>query len=370
MPYSRPTLTQLRDQVAQHLAAALPGSDPLLRYSNLAILGEVQAAIVYLLYGYIDWASRQATPFTADEEFLEAWAAFKAVSRLGASSATGTVTFTGTNGTAIPSGTPLVRADGWRYATTAPATISAGLATVAASADPGASGNAGSGSALTLYSAISGVNAAVSAATAFTGGADIETDDSLRSRMLLAFQSPAYGGAQVDYVRWAREVPGVTRSWCIPHGDGAGTVSVYFMLDVAQAAFGGFPQGTDGAATDESRASAAVGDQLTLANYLFSRQPVTALVRARAPAQNTVNFTITGLASASTAAKNAVIAAIKQVFLDQGSVGASGTTVLLSYVQAAVAAVPNTAGFLITSPAGNITSAAGALPVVGVVSFP
>jgi len=370
MPYSRPTLTQLRDQVAQQIAAALPGSDPLLRFSNLNILGEVQAAIVYLLYGYIDWATRQAVPFTADEEFLEAWAALKDVSRLGASSATGTVTFTGANGTVVPSGTSLIRADGWKYATTAPGTISGGSVTVAASADAGASGNAALGSALTLYSAVAGVNAAVTVASAFTGGADIETDDALRSRMLLAFQSPAYGGAVVDYVRWAREVPGVTRAWCIPHGDGAGTVSVYFMLDVAEAAFGGFPQGTDGVATGESRASAATGDQLTLANYLFSRQPATALVRARAPSQNTVNFTITGLASASTATKNAVTAAIKQVLLDQGSVGASSTTVLLSYVQAAVAAVPNTAGFLITSPAGNITSSAGALPVVGVVSFP
>ncbi len=65
-----------------------------------------------------------------------------------------------------------------------------------------------------------------------------------------------------------------------------------------------------------------------------------------------------------------VKAAIKQVLVDQGSVDSSPTTVQLSYILAAIAAVPNTTGFVVTSPASNITSAAGALPVLGVVSFP
>ena len=37
MPYSRPTLTQLRNQAAQDLAAALPGTDALLRFANLKL---------------------------------------------------------------------------------------------------------------------------------------------------------------------------------------------------------------------------------------------------------------------------------------------------------------------------------------------
>lgn len=370
MPYARPTLTQLRDQVAQQISAALPGSDPLLRFSNLAILGEVQAAIVYLLYGYIDWAAQQAVPFTAGDEFLEAWAALKGVSRLGASSAAGTVIFTGTNGTNIPSGTVLIRADGWKYETAASGTISAGTATVAAQATAGAAGNAAAGSLLSLYAAIPGINTSATVGTVFTGGSDIETDDSLRSRMLLAFQSPARGGSKADYLRWAREVPGVTRAWCLPHVDGAGTVAVYVMLDVAQAAFGGFPQGVNGAAAGESRATPAAGDQLAVANYILPLQPVTALVRVYAPASNPVNFTITGLSLASAGTKDAVKAAIDQVLLDQGSVDSAATTVQLSYVLAAIAAVPNTTGFVVTSPAANIVTPAGSLPVRGVVTFP
>lgn len=370
MPYSRPTLSDLRTQVAQQIAAALPGSDPLLRTSVLKILGDITAGAAHLQYGYLDWIAQQSNPFTASDEYLEAWAALKSVTRLASTPATGTATFTGTNGTVVPSGTVFVRGDGWRYTTTAPATVAGGVVTVSAQADAGSTGNADNGTLVNMFSAIVGINSAGVATSAFTGGADVEDDDSLRARMLLAYQQPARGGSKADYIRWAREVAGVTRAWCLPHADGAGTVAMYVMLDVAQAVHDGFPQGVSGAAAGESRAAAATGDQLTVANYIFGLQPVTHLVKVYAPAQNPVNFTITGLSLATLATQNAVKAAIKQVLVEQGSVDASPTTVQLSYILAAIAAVPNTTGFVVTSPAANIVSAAGTLPVLGTVSFP
>jgi uncharacterized phage protein gp47/JayE len=376
MPYSRPTLTQLRTQVAQHIASAVPGSDPLLKYSNLGIVGEVQAALAHLHYGYLDWIAQQAIPGTATDEYLESWGSLKGIYRTPASRATGTITFSGTNGTVLPSGTAVARGDGRTYKTTADGTVAGGSVTVPAQADAdiagltGAWGNCDIGTSFSLGVPVAGIGAAGAAAAAFTGGTDIETDDALRSRILLAFQAVAQGGSAADYVRWARQVAGVTRAWCVPNGDGPGTVSLYFMMDVAQAVHGGFPQGTDGRATSEPRGTAATGDQLAVANYLYPLQPVTALVRARAPSANTVAFTINGLSLASTATKNAVEAAIRQVLLDFGQVGGSSTTVPISYVQAAVAAVPNTSGFVITLPAGNIISAAGALPVLGAVTYP
>ena len=44
MPFSRPTLATLRAQAAADIASALPGADPLLRFSNLGILGDAEAA--------------------------------------------------------------------------------------------------------------------------------------------------------------------------------------------------------------------------------------------------------------------------------------------------------------------------------------
>jgi hypothetical protein len=35
MPFTRPTLTALRAQVAQDIVSNLPGSDPLLRFSKI-----------------------------------------------------------------------------------------------------------------------------------------------------------------------------------------------------------------------------------------------------------------------------------------------------------------------------------------------
>lgn len=373
MPFQRPTLTDLINQAAQDIAAELPGSDPLLRFSNLGIMGKVQANLAHLIYGYLDWISQQATPFTATEEALEAWAALKSVFRKPATSASGAATFNGLSGSLIPNGSKLVRGDGVTYTSTADATVSTGgtaIVQATADADPtgltGAFGDAVINTVLTLGQAIAGVQSNGIVTTAFTGGADLETDDSLRSRMLAAFQNPPQGGAQPDYVEWALQVAGVTRAWCVPNGYGAGTVVVYVMLDQVESAYNGFPQGTNGVAANETRAAAATGDQLLVANYLFSRQPVTALVYAVSPINNPIPFTISGLSGAGSTVQNAVAAAIAQVFLTYGT---PGGTVDLSDIESAIAAVSGSEGFVITSPAANITQTAGQLPTVGAITW-
>lgn len=372
MPFERNTLSELRTQVAADIASALPGTDPLLRYSNLWILGQVLAGMSHLHYGYLDWIAKQAVPYTATDEYLESWAALVGVTRKAASSASGSVTFSGTNGAVIPAGTQLVRSDGTQFTTVGSVNISSGTAIVTATAnsDPsgltGVFGNTAIGSTLTLGSPIIGVQSSGTVTTAFTGGSDLETDDDMRSRMLSAFQNPSQGGSASDYVNWALQVPGVTRAWCVPNGMGSGTVQVYVMLDQSEAAYGGFPQGTNGVATLETRGAAATGDQLAVANYIYPLRPVTALVYAVAPTANTVNFTISGLSSASSTVKANVNAAIDSVFLQYGTLAG---VVALSYIESAIAAVAGTAGFVITSPSTNISSGSGQIPVRGTTTW-
>ena len=62
------------------------------------------------------------------------------------------------------------------------------------------------------------------------------------------------------------------------------------MMDVSEAAHGGFPQGTNGVAGAETRDTAATGDQLAVANYIYPLRPATALVYACAPASQAVNY--------------------------------------------------------------------------------
>lgn len=376
MPFDRPTLSELRAQVAADINAGLPGVDSLLRYSNLGILGDGSAGMINGLYGYLDWIARNAVPFTAQDEHLEGWAALKGVIRKPATAASGTAIFTGTSGT-IPLGAILVRSDGAQFKTTLAGTISAGSVTVPVTAViAGADGNTASAAILSLSSGIAGINGQGAVATAIGGGADVETDDEFRTRMIQAYANPAQGGSAADYVTWALAVPGVTRCWVNPAGN-PGTVTLLFMMDDTRAAYGGFPQGTNGTASAETRASHATGDQLILANALFAVQPVTALVSVLAPVANTIGLTIAGISTASTATKAAIAAAFTTAL--KASAVPGGVTPV-SAIEAAIASVSGAAGFVITSisasagsvapgSAGNITSNAGALPVPGAINY-
>lgn len=369
MPYSRPTLTQLRTTVAADIAAALGGTDPLLRFSNLGIMGTAQAGLAHLHYGYLDWISKQAVPYTATGEYLEAWGALKGVYRKDATAAGGQVILSGVVGTLISAGTNVVRGDGRTYTIQVSVTIGGDGTAIATVVDQaaGAAGNCAAGTVMSLSMPIAGVQSNGVAAAAFTGGADVELDDDFRGRVLSAFQQPAEGGNEGDYVRWATAVPGVTRAWCARNGFGTGTVVVYIMLDQANAISGGFPQGTDGVATDESRSAVkATGDQLTVANAIFSPQPVTALVYLVAPIATAINFTIAGLSGASSTTRASILVAIADVLLRKGK---PGGTVNLSDIESAIAAVPGTSGFVITAPAGNIVCSTGHLPILGTITY-
>lgn len=91
--------------------------------------------------------------------------------------ATGTVTFTGTNGTLLPSGstmTATVGAVAADFVTTADGTISAGAVTVPVKANLGSYGTAGkatAGTTFTLSPSVSGVTSASTGSTAFALGA-------------------------------------------------------------------------------------------------------------------------------------------------------------------------------------------------------
>ena len=369
MPFQRPPLTQLRQSAAADVASSLPGGDGLLRFSNLQVICDVLAGMANLQYGYLDWILMQSVPWTATDEFLYGWAAFFGLTPIAATAAGGNGgIFTGTDGIVIPAGTLIVRSDGETFATTADGTISGGTVIIPVLDNKvGAQGNTAAGSVLTLSSAIPGVNSNVIASVAFTGGADVETQSSLQSRLFERIQNPPQGGAVSDYIEWASAVAGVTRVWVVRNGQGIGTVLIYFMMDVVEAAYGGFPQGTNGVATLETRDVAATGDQLAVANYIYPLQPVTALVYAAAPTANPHNFTIASLNPNTIAIKNAISAAITDLFLREAA--ADGSTIPLANVNAAINAIPGIIDFIITSPTTDIVDAVGYLATLGTITY-
>lgn len=374
MPYPRPTLSELRARVASDITSGIPTADGLLRFSNLQILGKAVAGLDHLNYGYLDWIAKQAVPYTSSGEFLQAWAALKKVYPKTASFAGGSVTFPGTVGATIDSGTEISRSDSFTFTTQAPATVGVGgMVTVQVLADvAGEASNTPVGSLMTLGVSVDGISSSGAVTTAITGGADQEKEDSLFQRMLEAYQNTPMGGSVTDYPIWAKAVPGVTRAWVAPNGFGAGTVVVYVMFDEANANHQGFPQGTNGISSSDNRVTSgnlAAGDQLTVANSIFPKQPVTAMVYACSPIAAPKNFTITGLTGASIATRAAVASAISEVFMEQGAPLSDGSFVALSDIDSAIAAIASTKGFVITSPVANIANVLGYLPTLGSITY-
>lgn len=129
-----------------------------------------------------------------------------------------------------------------------------------------------------------------------TGGADIEDDDSLRTRLLERIQQPPQGGSASDYIAWAKEVPGVTRAWCYPGEMGDGTVSVRFVRD------------------DDANLIPDVNEVASVQAYIEEVRPTTAHLFVVAPIALPVAFQIQ-LVPASVSAKAAVEAGLRDLLL-------------------------------------------------------
>ncbi|EPY8426542.1 baseplate J/gp47 family protein [Citrobacter youngae] len=84
---------------------------------------------------------------------------------------------------------------------------------------------AGDGEALSLVTPVNGLPSGGMADT-IAGGFDIEDLEVWRARVLERYYWTPQGGADGDYVVWAKEVPGVTRAWTYRHWMGTGTVGV------------------------------------------------------------------------------------------------------------------------------------------------
>jgi uncharacterized phage protein gp47/JayE len=386
MPFQRKTLSTLISEVAADIASSLEGADALLRFAVLKVIGKVQAGMSNMHMGYLDWIAKQSVPFTAEDEYLEGWAALKKVYRKAATPASLSVAFNGTVGKPLNAGTQVVRTDGASYTTAATQSVGGdGTVTVTVLADvAGSVGNSDVGTVMTLGATVDGIQSTGAVVANVQSGADIEENDPLRSRMLEAYQNTPQGGDVNDYVGWALAVAGVTRAWCAPNNFGAGTVVLYTMWDNAEAAHGGFPQGANGVSQYDKgpggipRGTLATGDQLVVADTIINEQPVTALVYSVSPIANNLTFTLTGLLSSSSATRAAISAAIADVFFRNGDPRAG--TINRSDIESAIAAISGTSGFVITlvqgvigatttTYPGNIQGSFGSLPVLAAVLY-
>lgn len=366
MPYSRPTLTALRNQAIEDITSSgVPNLDGLLRNAVLRVLAWVMAGLAYSVYGYLDWIARESVPFTSTDEYLEGWAALIGIYRKDSTAATGQATFNGQAGTYLPTGTALTRQDGVPYTTTGdgsvdPTTLAVTVPIVAAI--NGAATDCDDGTPIAIDTPIGGLNSSGMTVGPCSGGADQELDQPLRTRMLAKYAAPPQGGATGDYQQWALEVPGVTRAFVQPNGMGAGSVIVRPMFDDVRASDGGFPQGTDGCSEHEPRGATASGDQLLVADHIWPVQPVTALVYVMAPVPHPIDVTLLALDPNTPDIQAEIIASINDMYLIRGALGG---TIFPSDLYEAILATPGLNHFTMSQPALPVTVAAGELPIMG-----
>lgn len=350
MPIQRPTLPDLKTRTASDMQSRL-GLGPLLPRSTLKVISEVVAGSAHQLYGYIAWAINQLFPDSAEAEYLNRWATIYGVQRNAATFAMGNVTFSGTAGSVIPSGTVLQRGDGLQYTTTAEVTLvgSPAAGTVGViSLLAGLNNNTATGQNLSMVSPISGVSGVVTVASGgLAGGADTESDANLRSRLMLRLSTPPQGGARNDYLQWALSVAGVTRAWVYPLNQGAGTVGVTFV--------------TDGEASPIPSAQKVTEVQ----NYINARRPVTANVTVFAPTPQPLNLAIT-ISPNTQAVKDAVVAELKDLF---SRTSVPGGTIYKSKLDEAISIAPGEFNHVLTAPTADVVAPAGTLITLGTITW-
>jgi len=355
MPFDRPALADIISRVATDIVSRLPGGDARLRRNFLAVLARVQAGAVHGLYGYLDFISRQVMPDTAETEYLDRWAGIWGITRKAAAAAQGDVAFTGVSGSTIPADTLLQRSDGAEFTTDAEATLADGAATAAVTAvEAGEDGNTEAASTLTLVNPVSGVNSeAVVDDDGLTGGADTESDDDLRQRLLDRIKEPPHGGADFDYKAWALETAGVTRAWCFPAWLGLGTVGVSFVCD-----------------DQESSIIPDAGMVTAVQDYIDARRPVTAAVTVFAPTPVEVDFTI-ALTPDTATVRAAVEAELVDLLRREAEVedGDGSGTILLSHIREAISMAAGETDHVLTAPAANVELDAGEIAVMGTVTW-
>lgn len=350
MPYDRPTLQTINSRIIGDIEASLAQTTPILPRSVLRVLGRVFAGAVHSNYGFLAWASKQLFPDTAESEYLDRWASIWGVTRKQPEFASGNVTITGENGSSLLAGAHFIGVNGQEYEVITGATISGGTATVEVEATgSGSAGDLAAGNALTLVEPVAGINlGAVVASGGIGGGADVESDDNLRARILARIRNPPQGGTATDYVAWALEVAGVTRAWAYEAYMGPGTVGVVFVSDDAP---GGIIPTPELVAEVEA--------------HIETLRPLCAQVYVLGPTPVTVDFTI-NLEPDYPEVRAAVEAAL-EAFIEESA--GPGSTIAPSQISEVISGAAGEVSHVLVSPSSNVVMANNEIGVFGTITW-
>lgn len=260
MSLTTPTTQEINDNIIAQLQSSLNQTIPLLPKSFLRILAKVLAGVFILLYKYAGFMFLQIFVQTASAKDtvingvninpLKQWGRLIGVGDpVAATQAELIITVTVENQTGVlQSGSQLTNANnGVTYITVASVALTAATVpvTIRAVSDQAGGGGAGTignlspGDVVSFANPLANIRRDAVVASQTVTGADAETIDNYRQRVIDRFQKRPQGGAYADYESWGEEVAGIVN--CYPYtGDFPGQVEIYVEATVASS---GSPDG-------------------------------------------------------------------------------------------------------------------------------
>jgi uncharacterized phage protein gp47/JayE len=296
-------------------------------------------------------------PDTAESEWLDRHAqiwlvnADGSVGRKLSTVAAGSIEATGTIGSVIPMGQFLLGDNNVQYQVTEQVFIGSGPTPVPTQATTGGTiGNLDPDTTMAFSPGPPSGVAALTTVIVMEGGADPETDDELRARILRRIQQPPMGGAAYDYEAWALEVPGVSRAWCSPLEMGIGTVTLRFMMDDLRAPTG-IPNDSDVA---------------QVYTYVSSKRPVAVKdFWVEAPIPFPIDITIIDLVVDNESTEGSIYNQLVEMFYERA---VPGSPMYRSWVDEAISIAVgedhHETSYQTTNMAGN-----GYLPILGTITY-
>lgn len=333
-----PTTSELTDNIRSQIEAAISQATPLLPKSFVRVLSAAIAAVVTVLYKYIEWMFNQFYPSTADfEESTILGRSVSPLKQLGnligkgdpktgtAAELTFTVTVTNQTGT-LPIQSQITNpATGYIYVTTSNVPLNAATVSVDAVAisgpnqttGAGADGNAANGTVMRFVNSLSNVQRDVVVSGTVTQGADAETVDQYRDDVEQLFANRPQGGAPADYVQWGKTVDGIVD--ILPYKGLPGQVNVYVEATEASS-------GSSSGIPTQAQLDAVYNAIQFNQDGLATRRPLGSFVNTLPITRTLFNVTIDGLSVSDISTTQSQISDTLTTFFNDRSPFIAGVT--------------------------------------------
>lgn len=370
MPYTRPTLAAIIARIKSDLTAKLGNQISALSRAWSNIYATALGGAVHLLYGFIDWVYRQSFAVTAEREALINKASVYGLTIKPATFAEGFVHLLGVDGTVIPVGTIIKRADGMRYEVDVAAVMVSTATDVHVKClVAGISGNLAAGTPVTLESPIAGINSSATVAQTpvpgdIRNGIDEEDVEVFRARYFERTRRPPQGGAAHDYKAWAKEVTGVGEAYAYGSRQISGGVG-----DLESPALPPIGEVWVYVETGDSDSPEVSPTTVTaVSDYLETKKSATATVQVFSVEPKTLNFSVqVGVKPGTSQSQitDEIVAELKDLLLRDG--GPNGK-IFLSKIDEAISNAASENNHILLSPEDDIVIGYNERATIGFVA--